>query len=650
MDAKVCLVTGASAGIGHAIALELLRAGHVVYGAARRVHKMGGIVAAGGHALAMDARDGDRLDRAVATVVEEQGRIDVLVNNAGTVIHGSVEEVPLTEARDLFEVNVIAPARLVQLVLPHMRKQRKGTIVNVSSVGGVIALPLGAWYYASKHALEAFSDTLRMEVDQFGIDVVVVQPGIIETGFEDQTAAQLREYSGDGPYRAMAEGMARKAEEGLTDGSDPAVVAAVVREAIEAELPRTRYAVGHLADKLLELRRELPDREWDALATRTVLLEERTVEGEARPEGERHDRPGRRPGRQDLLQDEEDRGRRAVPVLGEDLAGGRERGRVEAEAVLDGVEDARAARVDGPGRDVLHIVAVAAEEVLDERADVFGERVRDLRREPHAEAEIGDVPGHLVAAGGVGAGVHVDDAQTRGGLRAQDDRGGGVREERVGDHLLGVDRGGLQVQRREFEAEQGGRAVMGGHVVGDRGEGRERSVAAGVSDEEPAGVRGQREHPRDFDVEAGRAVAGAGGDREQADLVGVGAGVFEGVPDGFEAERRRAVAAHAFGSGPVGDGLELGRVGRGVAAAHVGAGEDALGDAAAGEVPAEHVLPELVLLVGGRKGGADAGEAGGHHRGTSASWSGSSPRAATPSQSAHTSEVAGCSAPQRASR
>jgi NAD(P)-dependent dehydrogenase (short-subunit alcohol dehydrogenase family) len=108
------------------------------------VHKMGGLVAAGGHALAMDARDGDRLDRAVATVVEEQGRIDVLVNNAGTVIHGSVEEVPLIEARDLFEVNVIAPARLVQLVLPHMRKQGGGTIVNVSSVGGVIALPLGA--------------------------------------------------------------------------------------------------------------------------------------------------------------------------------------------------------------------------------------------------------------------------------------------------------------------------------------------------------------------------------------------------------------------------------------------------------------------------------------------------------------------------
>jgi short-subunit dehydrogenase len=270
VDGKVCLVTGASAGIGRAIALDLVRAGHVVYGAARRVHKMRDLVAAGGHALAMDARDGGQLDRAVETVVEEQGRVDVLINNAGTVVHGSVEEVPLDAARDLFEVNVVAPARLVQLVLPHMRKRGAGTIVNVSSVGGVIALPLGAWYYASKHALEAFSDTLRMEVDQFGIDVVVIQPGIIETGFEDQTAVQLREHSGGGPYRAMAEGMARKAEEGLGEGaSDPGVVAAAVRAAVEAEVPRTRYAVGHLADRLLELHRELPDREWDALVTRT---------------------------------------------------------------------------------------------------------------------------------------------------------------------------------------------------------------------------------------------------------------------------------------------------------------------------------------------------------------------------------------------
>jgi NAD(P)-dependent dehydrogenase (short-subunit alcohol dehydrogenase family) len=267
MAAKVCLVTGASSGIGHATALELLRAGHTVYGAARRVSKMDGLRAAGGHALAMDARDDEDLDRVVATVLREQGRIDVLVNNAGTVLHGAIEDVPLGLARDQLEVNLLAPARLVQLVLPSMREQHAGTIVNVSSIGGEIALPLGAWYYASKHAFEAFSDTLRMEVRPFGIDVVIVQPGIIKTEFEDRTPTQLREMSGNGAYREMAEAMAKRGETGLSEGSDPRVVAETIREAVESGHPDTRYAVGWLADKLLQLNRSLPDREFDALAT-----------------------------------------------------------------------------------------------------------------------------------------------------------------------------------------------------------------------------------------------------------------------------------------------------------------------------------------------------------------------------------------------
>lgn len=267
---KVCLVTGASAGIGLATALELRRAGHVVYGAARRVPLMGPLRDAGGHALAMDAANPDDLDRTVAAVLAAEGRIDVLVNNAGTVLHGAVEDVPLALARAEFEVNVFAPARLVQLVLPAMRAQRSGTIVNVSSIGGEIALPLGSWYYASKHALEAFSDTLRMEVAPFGVRVVIVQPGIIRTGFEDHTADQLRRYSGAGAYREMAEAMARRGEDGLAEASDPSVVAATIRAATESADPDTRYPVGWLADKLLALNRTLPDRDFDALASRSV--------------------------------------------------------------------------------------------------------------------------------------------------------------------------------------------------------------------------------------------------------------------------------------------------------------------------------------------------------------------------------------------
>ncbi|MGG2465733.1 oxidoreductase [Streptomyces sp. RGM 3693] len=275
MAAKVCLVTGASSGIGRATALTLLRAGHTVYGAARRVHKMDDLRGAGGHVLEMEARNEEDLGRVVATVLDEQQRIDVLVNNAGTVLHGAIEDVPLDRARDQLEVNLFAPARLAQLVLPHMRDQGSGTIVNVSSIGGEIALPLGAWYYASKHALEAFSDTLRMEVEPFGIDVVIIQPGIIKTEFEDRTAAQLKEISGNGAYRQMAEAMARRGETGLSEGSDPGVVADAIRQAVESDRPDTRYAVGWLADKLLQLNRSLPDREFDVLATRSLKADNR---------------------------------------------------------------------------------------------------------------------------------------------------------------------------------------------------------------------------------------------------------------------------------------------------------------------------------------------------------------------------------------
>ncbi|MEO3876492.1 oxidoreductase [Nonomuraea sp. B12E4] len=266
---KVVIVTGASAGIGKATALELIRAGHIVYGAARRVPKMDDIRDAGGHALALDARRPEDLERVIGTAVEEQGRIDVLINNAGTVLHGAAEDIPIDLARDQFEVNVFAPARLTQLALPYMRERRSGTIVNVSSIGGEIALPLGCWYYASKHALEAYSDTLRMEVEPFGINVVIIQPGIIKTEFEDRTAQDLREVSGTSAYGEMAEAMANRAETQLgdnTQGSDPGVVATTIRQAIEAGKPETRYAVGWMAAKLLELNRTLPDREFDKLA------------------------------------------------------------------------------------------------------------------------------------------------------------------------------------------------------------------------------------------------------------------------------------------------------------------------------------------------------------------------------------------------
>jgi short-subunit dehydrogenase len=265
---KVCLVTGASSGIGHATALELQHASYIVYGVARHTEKMDDLRAAGGHALVMDIANEADIERVVRTIIAEQGKIDVLVNNAGIGLHGAIEDTPLEKARNLFEVNLFGTARLTQLVLPTMRKQGSGAIINVSSIGGEITLPLSAWYYTSKHAFEAFSDTLRQEVGPFGINVIIIQPGIIKTEFEKETAQELRTISGHGAYRNVAEAMAKRAETSLGDGSkasDPAVVAKAIRTAIESPAPKTRYAVGYAAGLLLTLNRLLPDLRFDRM-------------------------------------------------------------------------------------------------------------------------------------------------------------------------------------------------------------------------------------------------------------------------------------------------------------------------------------------------------------------------------------------------
>lgn len=271
---KVCLVTGASSGIGYATAVDLQSHGYIVYGVARRLERMAPLHEQGVHTLAMDIANEEDVERVVRTIADEQGRIDVLINNAGIGLHGSIEDTPLAKARSLFEINLFGTARLIQLVLPQMRRQKAGIIINVSSIGGEIALPLGAWYYASKHALEAFSDTLRMEVRPFGIEVVIIQPGIIATEFERQTAQELRNISGQGAYRNVVEAMAKRAEtffdgSSQSKASDPSVVAIAIRKAIESPAPKPRYAVGYVAGTLLLLNKLLPDRLFDRMMTRS---------------------------------------------------------------------------------------------------------------------------------------------------------------------------------------------------------------------------------------------------------------------------------------------------------------------------------------------------------------------------------------------
>ena len=198
---KVVLVTGASAGIGKSIVRQLLSDDWIVYGAARRVEKMADIQSEGAKTLLLDVTDEDSMQAAVKTMLDTEGHIDALVNNAGYGSYGALEDVPIIEAKRQFEVNVFGLIRLTQLVLPSMREARLGTIVNISSMGGRIWMPIGGWYHATKHAVEVLSDTLRMETRPFGIRVVVVQPGAIQSEWSGIAASTLLEHSKNSVYR-----------------------------------------------------------------------------------------------------------------------------------------------------------------------------------------------------------------------------------------------------------------------------------------------------------------------------------------------------------------------------------------------------------------------------------------------------------------
>ena len=262
----VALVTGASSGIGEVTALRLGRAGFEVYGAARRVERMSVLHEHGVRVLGMDVTDEASMAAGVGRILEEQGRVDVLVNNAGYGSYGAVEDVPVDEARRQFEVNLFGMARLIQLVLPTMRAQGSGRIINISSIGAVIYEPFGAWYHATKFAVEGFSDSLRVELAPFGIHVVIVRPAGILTEWNRISRDSLRETSRGGAYAERAEGAARTLERADTPmmSSRPDVVAKTIVKAATARRPSPRYASGKGARLIPTSRRLLPDRVFDA--------------------------------------------------------------------------------------------------------------------------------------------------------------------------------------------------------------------------------------------------------------------------------------------------------------------------------------------------------------------------------------------------
>jgi NAD(P)-dependent dehydrogenase (short-subunit alcohol dehydrogenase family) len=270
---KVALVTGGSSGIGEQTALGLQRAGFTTYAVARRVDRMAGLEAGGVHTFAMDVTDEGSMVAGIDRIIAEQGRIDVLVNNAGYGSYGAVEDVPLDEARRQFEVNLFGLARLVQLVTPHMRAQGSGRIINISSIGAVIYEPFGAWYHATKWAVDGFSDSLRVELRPFGIDVVIVHPAGIITEWNEIARTSLVEQSKDGVYAASAV-KAAKAMASVDNprmSSGPDVVARTIVKAATARRPKPRYATGKGASTVMTLRRALPDRAFDAIMTRMYI-------------------------------------------------------------------------------------------------------------------------------------------------------------------------------------------------------------------------------------------------------------------------------------------------------------------------------------------------------------------------------------------
>jgi len=252
---KTALVTGASSGIGQAIAIRLASQGIKTYGAARNLARMQPLEAAGGHAIKLDLEDAASIDACVASIIAESGGVDILVNAAGTAVYGSIEETPVADARRLFEANFFGAATLMHLLAGQMRVRRSGTIINITSVGGVVALPYGGWYHATKFALEAVSATLRQELSPFGVDVVIVRPEAIRTGWRAMVGETLMANSGNGPYAkatraANAKFMAPEFEKSL---SDPKVVADVVDTILAAKQPKTVYLVPFMAKVLLTM-------------------------------------------------------------------------------------------------------------------------------------------------------------------------------------------------------------------------------------------------------------------------------------------------------------------------------------------------------------------------------------------------------------
>jgi NAD(P)-dependent dehydrogenase (short-subunit alcohol dehydrogenase family) len=271
---KAVLITGCSSGIGRATALRLKDAGWLVYATARRLASVEDLARAGCRTIELDVTDEASRERAVAQVEAACGSVGALVNNAGYSQSGTIEEIPIELIRRQFETNFFGLAALTQLVLPGMRRAGRGRIVNLGSMGGTLVFPGGGYYHATKYALEAFSDALRFEVGGLGIDVILIQPGLIRTEFSETAVSSVPAQQDDSPYGALMAKVKQATKEAYTQGlaaklaGEPDDVARTIEQALAARRPKARYRVSASARVFMWQRALLGDRGWDGFLSR----------------------------------------------------------------------------------------------------------------------------------------------------------------------------------------------------------------------------------------------------------------------------------------------------------------------------------------------------------------------------------------------
>ncbi|QCK16653.1 oxidoreductase [Mangrovivirga cuniculi] len=266
-NAQTVLITGASSGMGKDMANALIDLGYTVYAAARRIENMTEIGDKGGIPVKMDITNESDIETVIKIIKDNHDGVDILINNAGFGLYGAVEDTSIEEARYQFEVNLFGLASLTRKVLPYMRKNKSGKIINISSMGGKIYTPMGAWYHATKFALEGWSDCLRLELKPFDIDVILIEPGIIKTAFGTTLHDPLLKRSGNSEYSKMATAIAKATKKSYNSeaGSSPRVITNQIIKAINSKRPKTRYVAGAMAKPLIILRRILSDKMFDKI-------------------------------------------------------------------------------------------------------------------------------------------------------------------------------------------------------------------------------------------------------------------------------------------------------------------------------------------------------------------------------------------------